>query len=496
MSNGINTLPLLGEAQSQKRELGQFLTPAPIADFMASFFSTPKSEWRILDAGAGAGALASALARKLCTATRPPDSIRITAYEIDPSMVPLLRRAYAQLQRDCQSVGTAFSATILNTDFIECATEAISRGLFSSDTDRFNAAILNPPYRKINSGSRARKLLRIAGIETSNLYTAFLALASQLLSKSGELVAITPRSFCNGPYFRPFRRLFLESMRLQRIHVFDSRSAAFSRDAVLQENVIIHAIRSKNVPRQLIVSSSSGTPGAPVRFRKCKYCEVVSPNDPNAFIHLVTDDNELSIRHQITGLSTSLPDLMLTVSTGRVVDFRASEFLRMRRGADTAPLLRPCHFNGPVIEWPRSNERKPCAISVVDRTRRLLVPRGYYVLVKRFSAKEEKRRIVACVYDPTRIQSESVGIENHLNYFHANGKGIDKNVAKGLAAYLNSTFVDQYFRHFSGHTQVNATDLRSIPYPDRTTLESLGAKLSDQYITQLDLDELVRSEVF
>ena len=47
-------------------------------------------------------------------------------------------------------------------------------------------------------------------------------------------------------------------------------------------------------------------------------------------------------------------------------------------------------------------------------------------------------------------------------------------LAQGLAAYLNSTVVDEHFRRFSGHTQVNATDLRHLPYPSRDALEQLG----------------------
>jgi adenine-specific DNA-methyltransferase len=41
-----------------------------------------------------------------------------------------------------------------------------------------------------------------------------------------------------------------------------------------------------------------------------------------------------------------------------------------------------------------------------------------------------------------------------------------------LAAFLNSTVLDVYFRQFNGHTQVNATDLRNLRYPSRSQLES------------------------
>jgi adenine-specific DNA-methyltransferase len=479
-----------------KRALGQFLTPAPIADFMASLFSGTRREWKLLDAGAGAGALSAALVSRICESAEPASSIRVTAYELDASLIPKLRHAYEHIQKKCERYGIDFSANILNADFIECASEAIRRDLFSRHNCMFNSVILNPPYRKINSNSRTRQLLRAAGIETSNLYAGFLALATKLLSTSGELVAITPRSFCNGPYFRPFRQQFLETMSLRQIHVFESRSAAFSRDAVLQENVIVHAVKCREKPRSIILSVSSGKPEASVESRSCNYSEVVAPHDPASFIHLVTDRTEVLIREQIASLPASSSDLGLSVSTGRVVDFRATQFLRQRPEKRTVPLIRPCHFDRGVVQWPATRERKPCAILDVESTFDLLVPRGFYVLVKRFSAKEERRRIVASVYDPSQMRSARVGFENHLNYFHANGQGFDGDLAKGLATFLNSTAVDLYFRHFSGHTQVNATDLRSIKYPARKLLMTLGAKVRNVSLDQSTLDNLVRTEFF
>ncbi len=84
---------------------------------------------------------------------------------------------------------------------------SVARDLFAAGEDeRFDCAILNPPYRKIRTESREREFLRAIGVETSNLYAGFLAVTARLLASGGEMVAITPRSFCNGPYFEPFRR--------------------------------------------------------------------------------------------------------------------------------------------------------------------------------------------------------------------------------------------------------------------------------------------------
>lgn len=483
-------------SQDRRHELGQFLTPHPVADFMASFFEPHWQELDLLDAGAGDGALTAALVRRLCGSHHKPRRISVTACELDETLIESLRATLRSCQHECERAGVRFSAMVLNEDFIAAAVPMVRGDLFGSRQPRFNAAIVNPPYRKIRSDSSTRLLLRSAGIETGNLYAGFVALITKLLSDRGELVAITPRSFCNGPYFKPFRTDFLEIMSLRRLHVFESRSAAFSRDAVLQENIIVHAVKDAAKPERVIVSSSSGTSGCSVTEREVAYREVVSPDDADQFIHLAEGEVQDSARAIMARLSASLPELGLSVSTGRVVDFRAKEFLRQQPERDTAPLIYPCHFNGGFVHWPKEKARKPNAIVSNEQTRELLVPAGVYVLVKRFTAKEERKRIVACIYDSHQSHAPLVGFENHLNYFHVNGQGLAMNLAKGLAAFLNSTVVDVYFRQFNGHTQVNATDLRSLNYPTKAELENLGRRIADPRMQQAELDALIEEELF
>jgi adenine-specific DNA-methyltransferase len=488
--------PASTDGLDKQHELGQFLTPNPIAEFMASLFETHRSKVHLLDAGAGAGALSSALVRRLCRSSQKPKRIEVTAYEIDPAQIAPLQETLDGCRRECELVGILFSATVFNEDFIAAAVPMVRSDLFKSESSHFNAAIINPPYRKIRSDSSTRLLLRSAGIEASNLYAGFVALVTRLLDKGGEMVAITPRSFCNGPYFKPFREDFLDVMSLRRLHVFESRSAAFNKDAVLQENIIFHALKGTPKPKQVIISSSSGEHDGTVTERVVDFGEVVSLDDAEQFIHLPADDQHERSRRTMKQLSASLPELGLSVSTGRVVDFRAKEFLREQPGRDTAPLIYPCHFNGGFVHWPKEKTRKPNAIVSSEKTRELLVPAGVYVLVKRFTAKEERKRIVACIYDSQQIHSPFVGFENHLNYFHINGHGLPMALAKGLAAFLNSTVVDLYFRQFNGHTQVNATDLRSLNYPAKVELESLGRRIANPALSQTELDALVEEELF
>src|SRR5262249_3674042 len=145
------------------------------------------------------------------------------------------------------------------------------------------------------------------GIETSNLYTAFVALTALLLEPGGELVAITPRSFCNGRYFRTFRQLLLREMRLTRLHVFESRHQAFREDEVLQENVILRAVRQAEpgLRGPVTVSSSAGPDDDVPLMQETPYDAVVRPNDPECFIHITPDELGQQVVNQFAALTCS-----------------------------------------------------------------------------------------------------------------------------------------------------------------------------------------------
>lgn len=481
---------------SHKAAMGQFLTPMPIACFMAAMLQQHTPTVHILDAGAGIGTLFAACVAELCHRQDKPTQIQVTAYELDKSLATYLSETLLLCQTECHNAGIQFSGEIIHDDFIKRAVDHLRGGLFSTVTETtYTCAILNPPYRKINADSETRRLLREIGVETSNLYTAFLAAAMQLLSPSGELVAITPRSFCNGPYFTSFRKFFLEHMALHRMHLFESRQHAFQDDEVLQENVIFYATKEAQKPEHITISSSVGLEDEFMSTREVNYTQVVHSDDPQAFIHIAPDESDDWVAKRMGQFHCSLEKLDLEVSTGRVVDFRAKSYLRQLPEKGTVPLIYPVHFEEGFIAWPKPEARKPNALLDVSDTQVLLVPNENYVLVKRFSSKEEKKRIVAVVFEPARIPGVRVGFENHLNYFHQHGKGLPPVLARGLTAFLNSTLVDEYFRQFNGHTQVNATDLRSMRYPALNQLIALGLQMQDGFPDQNELDTLVEREL-
>ncbi len=472
--------------RQQRDELGQFLTPAAIARFMAKQFNNLSEHIHLLDPGAGIGTLTAAFVEQILAKPEKIKSCLITAYEIESSFIPELKQCLDECCMALEKKGIQANYRLQQKSFLESSGQ-LNSSFIKNLPVHFTHAILNPPYKKVNNQSVENQILLQNGIKTVNLYSAFVWLAMLQLSEDGEMVAITPRSFCNGSYYRPFRQALLENMQLQKIHIFESRSTVFLDDDILQENIIFNAIKnSKKTDYIEITKSLNGETEESLKF---PYQQIIDFDNPENFIYIITDSFGSALKKQMEQFSFSLDQLDIKVSTGPVVDFRLKFALKNCIDPQTVPLFYPETIQSNTVIFPPKNPRKPIAIENNQKTKKWLIQSGWYVLIKRFTAKEEKRRIVAATCSPCNFPF--IGIENHLNYYHAKGESLNPNLARGLTAFLNSTLFDLYFRQFSGHTQVNATDLRRIKYPSKDLLIKLGSQTENVDLTQTQLDILV-----
>jgi adenine-specific DNA-methyltransferase len=482
-----------------KSSLGQFFTPYPICLFMASLFKKINGEISLLDPGSGAGSLTAAFVDEAIRKSRTK-SLDVTSYEIDPLLEPFIKESFSIYDKKLKQLGVKFNPKYYIEDFIFSSSKEDN---LTNEKDKYTHIIMNPPYKKILANSDHRKALRKLDIETVNLYSGFLAIAIQQLKSGGELVAIIPRSFCNGPYYQSLRELILKETAIQHIHIFDSRTSAFADDEVLQENIIIHLIKGKKQNKVLITSSpgsdfhrdeeSQSITATDKTIRNVSFDSIVNPNDKQKFIHIASNERDQEIIDELSIFNSTLKELNLEVSTGPIVGFRSREDLRENLEEDAVPLIYPIHLKDKV-EWP-SNSKKPNAIHISDKTKRNLWDNnGHYILIKRISSKEEKRRIVATIYDGS-LPGDFIGFENKLNVFHYKKNGLNDKIVRGLYVYLNSSLLDKYYRLFSGHTQINATDLKTLHYPNLESLIRIGDRVKGISLSQKEIDTLLKEEI-
>ena len=478
---------------AHRAEWGQFFTPSPVADFLAELIVLPEhGRFVLLDPGAGTGSLSAAVVAKAIREDARCE-LHVVGFEADPALHSSLRDTYADCERAASAADVHVTTEVRGEDFLHWAVDELT-GLRPGAPERFDACVMNPPYRKVNVGTSDRLALERLGLRITNLYAGFLGAAAELLSPEGQLSAITPRSFANGPYFLPFRQFFLSRMAFSFIHVYERRGHVFADSEVLQENVVFRAIRTPD-ELDVTLSHSLGFADAPSR-QVVSASEIVGRDDPQLFVHVPVGEHAVEVAREMLELPATLSDLGIEVSTGRVVDFRTKENLLHDPDPDAAPLIYPSHLRDARVDWPLLDGRKPNSLAINKDTSSMLLPVGPYALVKRFTAKEERRRVVAAFFESGDVPAPRVAFENHLNVFHDGGQPIDSSLAVGLVLFLNSSLVDAYVRQFSGHTQINATDLRRLRYPDRDSLIRLGRAVGEALtIDQQKIDALVSTYV-
>jgi adenine-specific DNA-methyltransferase len=497
-------------SETYRKENGQFFTPTTVARFMARQLGAIRSGDRILDPAIGSGVLACAVIERAIVEGQPRE-FWLDGYEIDPELCQMAREILEWASNCAAREGIIVHARIHEGDFVLNSVPTFQPYLVLADSSKrpdihslYTHIIANPPYFKLNSNDPRVKAVTGLVKGHTNIYTLFLALAVKKLIPQGRACFIVPRSFCSGVYFSALRQDFIEEALPLAVHLFESRQDTFKGDTILQENIIFafhrRQIRSVKIPSlsYLNISSSKDASGLHSLHlgRQVPLKQFLGRRHGTLFFRLPTGELDEQIVEMIDSWTGSLNQYGLNVSTGPVVAFRSRPWLMEAEPVtknQAVPLLWMQNVKRQQVKWPVTNGNKPQGLSLAKEARSLLLPVKNYVLIRRFSAKEEPRRLIAAPFLADQYNYEWIGLENHLNYIYKKRGTLDTIETLGLSALLNSAIIDRYFRIVNGNTQVNATELRALPLPPLELIKKIGDRILDTGKIQdpVDLEVIV-----
>ena len=476
--------------KSKRKKYGQFFTSKETATFMAGLFSIPngRDSLSILDPGAGSGILSVALLERL-ESNAKIDTIKLVCYENDSNIVELLR-SNLEWVRDHTTKDVSF--TIITDNYILSQMLDYNGMLGANpDADKFDMIIGNPPYMKIAKVAPEAKAMPDVCYGAPNLYFLFAAMSMFNLKEGGEMVYITPRSWTSGAYFKQFRRHFFEEGVLEHIHLFVSRDKVFEKESVLQETIIIKAKRARHRPKTITITTAQSNADFHNRtVFKAPYSTVVSGNE--FYVYLVTNTEEVQALNKLNRWTNTLPDIGLKMKTGLTVDFRNRGALRDSAEDDAVPLFFSQHIQDGKVIFPVGKEHE----YIVTEQRGLLQENTNYLFVKRFTAKEEHRRLQCGVYLARKHpEYAKISTQNKINFI-SGLRELSECVVYGLYVLFNSTLYDRYYRILNGSTQVNSTEINSMPVPPINTIEAMGKELIRvRDMSEATCDKILRSYI-
>lgn len=474
---------LSNKTNAERKELAQYFTDNLIAEYMASMINdTDISKIRILDAGAGAGMLTIAAALRYLELGK--NTIHAVLYELDSDVIPLLSQNMREIAEIFSAKDCTFTYEIRNEDFVLSRPDKLD--------SKYHLSIINPPYFKYSS-KNSRYSNKTADLfkGNPNIYASFMAIVAASLDSDGQMIAIVPRSFKNGLYFKGFRHFINKNLSLDKIHIFNARNSVFKSSSVLQESVICCYTKRPQADYVKICTSQDAND---LKNKKCNEYPanlIIDHSNDQQIIRVPETYEDAEILSIVEGWPLSFKEMGYFISTGPVVEHRAREYITTPDDIkNSVPLFRMHNVQNFKASW-LGNHKKDGRFKLVGCYEKHVILNQPYLLLKRFSSKEEKSRLKAAIYNPKDVDSKYIAIENHLNYIGTKDTATELNELYGLAILFNSTFMDRYFRCISGSTQVNATEIRLMKIPSRDLIKKMGEDiLSINKFTQENIDNI------
>jgi len=467
----------------QRKKIGQFFTPKKNAVFMADCVNIYQKKILLLDPGSGTGILSAAVCERILLESNHPVSLSIVAYENDEKIRPLLKDTFDACKQKFSERGHVLEYNIEPENFLSKNSLELRFGesnfSFNENNNFFDMVISNPPYYKMGKESLQSIALDDYVFGQPNIYSLFMILSAKMVKPGGDIVFITPRSFCSGFNYKKIREWFIKNTSFQKFHIFESRKKVFCEEKIHQETIIFHTLKeSPRTDNKVNISLSLDRKFELKNSIRVSHSDIIYNKKCESFIRLPSSELELKIIEIVDSWSQTLQDIGLNISTGPIVDFRKVESLQETISDEfSVPLLWMQNLIDGKIVWPNEKNHNNQAIEINKKTINTLLPIKNYVLLRRVTSKEQKRRLCATGFNKNDFKKfKYIGLENHLNYIYKVEGELSEVEMTGLIVLLNTKIIDIYFRILNGNNQVNATEMRTLPMPTIEKIDLIGRK--------------------
>lgn len=430
----------------EKKRRGQHFTPYSMAAQLA-VMATPSNHDNavIADPGAGTGILSTSLASHL-QSNDHTDNFSLYGFETDERLHDDLAQAWSFFTNQANTS----SQFTIDEDFTCYAEQLMTTGTIDGK-QKPHYITTNPPYNKLSSTSSLGTLLKAHGVPVSNLYAAFTVLAVQWLETDGHLLAVLPRSFCSGVYFKAFRRFLKDTISIEHITLYKSRSCFKN---VLQENLLICA--RKRPQQQRVRITVANDPNSRPEY------DLVLPaadilGDEHWALPRSIDDINLFIQNRRR--PTTFNDSDYALSTGKV------ELHRVQGDTPTRIIYSSDFDNRGTWTW--AEKRKPRYVNTLPKQCLSLPSAGGYIVLKRISSNdgESPKRIMPAWLSRKTVGSDTIALENHVQYIHRAGKALSDSEGQQLLSFFHSEEAQALMRTINGTTQINKSDIGALGIP-------------------------------
>ncbi len=467
-SNIITAQKLMHERQ----KLGQFFTPINTALKFVDFFNykTNKTKIKICEPACGTAILSAAFIEKLCTFNKV-SAIELTCYEIDDSILNYTNLVLQKLKDYCEHNGVSFNYSLINKDFI-----LENKHIFDDDVNNgyYDVVISNPPFFKLNNYDNRVKIAQKIIFGLPNIYTIFYYISTKIVKNNGHLLFLIPRSFCSGSFFKQYRNQFVDYIKFNKIFHFAADNKIFDSHSVLYEFILLHSQKKKATTYNIKISHADKIDN--ITNITYNYRFNINTN----LLPLAASKKDLAILKKIGKFNNTLKSLGFNVIYKQLIITEVENKLTSISDKNTIPVIWLHNIESKKFIFPM-DYKYPNYIKNSKKIKQYTIPNKNYIFFRRYNNNDYITRIKSAVYLRYIKFYDELAIDRLVGVLYTENADITEETYIGISEYINSEFVNSYFRMINGIINVTGDMILDLPVPDISVLNKMGRQKSSQY---------------